>query len=73
MIKCPCPHCHAGLKVPVEKAGTTVLCPRCKQRFMVPTAAELEADAQSARNLSVTANLREKGSPWEQYRPGAGG
>jgi predicted Zn finger-like uncharacterized protein len=37
MIAFSCPHCDAELEVPDSRAGATVKCPECEERFTVPT------------------------------------
>jgi hypothetical protein len=39
MIRFRCLHCDKTLKVPETKVVATVVCPRCKERSVVPTAA----------------------------------
>src|SRR5438552_4016935 len=36
MIAFSCPHCDAELEVPDSRAGATVKCPECEERFTVP-------------------------------------
>jgi hypothetical protein len=38
MIRFPCPLCHKTLKAPDEKAGAKVICPRCQEVSVVPSA-----------------------------------
>jgi hypothetical protein len=40
MIRFHCPLCDKTLKAPEQKAGATVLCPRCKERCVVPLTAD---------------------------------
>ena len=40
MIRFHCPLCDKTLKAPEGKAGATVICPRCKERSVVPLAGD---------------------------------
>jgi hypothetical protein len=37
MIRFPCPLCHLPLKAPQEKAGGSIVCPRCNELSVVPS------------------------------------
>jgi hypothetical protein len=37
MIRFPCPLCHQALKAPQEKAGGSIVCPRCNELSVVPS------------------------------------
>src|SRR5262245_27299275 len=39
-ISFSCPNCQAPYKVPADQAGWKTHCPRCNQRFQIPTPAE---------------------------------
>jgi DNA-directed RNA polymerase subunit RPC12/RpoP len=39
VIRFQCSHCDKTLKAPEKKVGTTVVCPRCEGRCVIPTAA----------------------------------
>lgn len=52
MIRFHCLHCDKTLKVPETKVGTTILCPRCKERSVVPTGAlgeQISCEGQSEK------------------------
>ena len=40
MIRFHCPLCDKTLKAPEQKAGATVLCPRCMERSVIPLTAD---------------------------------
>ena len=40
-IQLDCPKCQAGLSIPVKKVGQSVVCPKCKRSFRVPSFEEL--------------------------------
>ena len=45
MIHFPCPLCHLPLKAPEEKAGGSIVCPRCNELSVVPSSDSASAKA----------------------------
>lgn len=62
MIRFRCPQCNKGIKVPEERAGISIHCPRCKERCLVPlggpagspTGSSLEAAQPEGRDRRAT-------------------
>ncbi len=42
MIRCECPHCNARVKMEDEFFGRVVRCPKCRDNFQLPEAADDE-------------------------------
>jgi hypothetical protein len=46
VIRFECPNCDKHLKAPEEKAGATVVCPRCERLCMIPSETRASAPAR---------------------------
>jgi hypothetical protein len=55
VISFPCPHCQAILKTTnPQSAGRMFRCPRCNDRFAMPTAEECEAQSAERKRAEAT-------------------
>src|SRR5262245_4379023 len=57
MIHFRCVQCDKGLKVPEGKAGSTVLCPRCQERLVVPSAVPTSLSEEPTDSQGQTPEL----------------
>lgn len=63
MIRFFCPLCHHKLKVPDEKAGAVVSCPRCNERAVVPAGEAASAGAGRGEDVMRAALSPGAGQP----------
>ena len=55
---CRCPECGQKLRYPASRAGRESMCPRCRQRFILPRDAEPLSSATTADGYEVRAGQR---------------
>jgi phage FluMu protein Com len=65
MISFRCLHCEKSLKVPEEKAGATIVCPRCKERSVVP-AEEPVVASNEPNGFPEPSQESQSSSYWDQ-------
>ena len=65
-IQIDCPKCEAALSIPVKKVGQSVVCPKCKRSFRVPSFEEL---SQGESNPPKQKQPEQKQSEQKQPEP----
>jgi hypothetical protein len=74
-IKYECPHCSEGLRNPIEQAGSTDNCPKCRKPFIVPGAElaanlkqklESEAREKEQKEKTKAQEIEQKEIEWRQ-------
>ncbi len=64
MLRCVCDHCGTKLKVPIEHAGTEVICPTCQDVFVArdPRIPLVDPAITPGKNETVSKNTKSQAS-----------